>query len=104
MAWWKRSDAEPAATPAAAEAEIRKAYERGRRDERARHRSHPFLAMMVFMVALAGAGMMYLAAREGSFSRGGEVVDLKLANATDNALASSATSPSPQTGDTQLQR
>ncbi len=101
MPWWKRSDTDPAATPAAADAEIRKAYERGRRDERSRHKSHPFLAMIVFMVALAGAGMMYLAAREGSFSRGGEVVDLKLASATDGAMASK---PSAQAGNTQLQR
>ncbi len=99
MPWWKRSDAEPATTSAAAEAEIRKAYERGRRDERSRHKSHPVLAVLVFMVALAGAGMMYLAAREGSFSRGGEVVDLKLASAADGALGKTA---QPDTA--QLQR
>ncbi len=51
------------------------------------------------MVALAGAGMMYLAAREGSFSRGGEVVDLKLASAADGALGKTA---QPDTA--QLQR
>ncbi len=85
MRWWKRTEVEPVAT--ATEADLKKAYERGRRDERARRKNHPVLALTVSLVALAGAGMIFLAAREGSFSRGGEVVDLKLANATDSAVA-----------------
>ncbi len=87
MLWRKKTNLEPVAT----EADLKTAYERGRRDERARHKSHPFLAMSVAVVALVGAGMIFLAAREGSFSRGGEVVDLKLASAADSALAAGET-------------
>ncbi len=68
-------------------ADVKRAYERGRRDERARHRGHPLLALTVFVIALAGAAMIFLAAREGSFSRGGQVVDQKLAVATGKAQA-----------------
>jgi len=90
MRWWKRNEVEPTAMATTADltkADLKKAYERGRRDERARRKNHPVLALTVSIVALAGAGMIFLAAREGSFSRGGEVVDLKLANATDSAVA-----------------
>jgi hypothetical protein len=59
----------------------------GRREERARHRGHPMIAMLVAVVALAGAAVLVLAAREGSFSRGGEVVDHHLAVAADKAQA-----------------
>ncbi len=56
-------------------ADVKEAYERGRRDERARHRGSPLAAFLVVIVALAGAGALYLAAREGSFTGGGQVVD-----------------------------
>lgn len=67
------------------EADMKAAYERGRVDERARRRTHPILALIVFVVALIGAGMIYLAAREGSFSGGGQVIDHSIAKATHPA-------------------
>jgi len=94
MRFWRRDLPEAEAVPPAAEpaptdlrAALREAYEQGRREERARHRGHPLIALVVFLVALVGAGMMYLAAREGSFSRGGQVVDEKLASAAGEAGA-----------------
>ena len=71
------------------DADVRKAYERGRRDERARHTGHPIISLAVFAVALIGAGLVYLAAREGSFSGAGQVVDHKLAIASDKAQLAS---------------
>jgi hypothetical protein len=61
------------------EAEVRDAYKRGRKDERARHKSHPILTLIIFLVALVGGVMLFLAAREGSFSRAGQVADQQLA-------------------------
>ena len=62
------------------EAQLRDAYNRGRRDERARRRGPPFAALLV-VVALAGGALFYLAAREGSFSGGGQVVDKTISSA-----------------------
>ena len=77
------SDPEVVTTPTVlTESDMKAAYERGRVDERARRRTHPILALIVFIVALIGAGTIYLAAREGSFSGGGQVVDHSIANAT----------------------
>jgi len=77
------SDPEVVTTPTVlTESDMKAAYERGRVDERARRRTHPILASIVFIVALIGAGTIYLAAREGSFSGGGQVVDHSIANAT----------------------
>jgi hypothetical protein len=75
----------------AAREEIERAYQRGREDEARRHRSHPILAILVFAAAALGAGMIYLAAHEGSFTRGGQVVDQKLASAADTAHSASQT-------------
>ncbi len=71
------------------QADVDRAYERGRKEERARHRSHPVLALLVFAVAVAGAGMVFLAAKEGSFTRGGQVLDHKLAGVAEHAQAGS---------------
>jgi hypothetical protein len=72
----------------------RDAFEEGRRqgriDERRRHHGHPFLKLAVVVVAVAGAAVVALAAHEGSFSRGGAVVDHNLAAAAENAQVSSA--------------
>jgi len=72
----------------------RDAFEEGRRqgrqDERRRHRSHPLLKLAVVLVAVAGAAVVALAAHEGSFSRGGAVVDRNLSVAAENAQVSSA--------------
>ena len=71
------------------QADVDRAYERGRKEERARHRSHPVLALLVFAVAIAGAGMVFLAAKEGSFTRGGQVLDHKLGGVAEHAQAGS---------------
>jgi len=63
----------------------RDAYERGRRDERARRRGSPLLTLLLLIVAVAGGALIYLAAREGSFSRGGQVVDQTIGHAADQA-------------------
>ena len=67
------------------DADVRAAYEKGRRDQRARRRSHPILALMVIAVAVVGAIMIFLAVREGSFSRAGQVADQNLAVAQAEA-------------------
>jgi len=59
----------------------RDAYQRGRRDERARRRGSPLLSLLVLLIALAGGAMVYLAAREGSFAGGGQVVDRAIGHA-----------------------
>lgn len=60
---------------------VRQAYDRGRRDERARRpRRHgaPFFTFIVLAAALVGVGAIYLGVSQGSFGRGGQVVDQKL--------------------------
>jgi len=71
--------------PVLTEKDVKTAYERGRRDERDRRKGHPVLALMVFVIALIGAGMIYIAAREGSFSGGGQVIDQQIAKITGRA-------------------
>lgn len=68
-----------------ADVDLRAAYERGRRDERARRKRHPVTMMLTVVVAVAGAILLVAAAREGSFGRGGEVVDQNLSVAADRA-------------------
>jgi hypothetical protein len=67
-----------------------KGIEEGRLAERRRHRGHPFITLIVIIVAVAGAAVLALAAHEGSFSRGGAVVDHNLAVAADNAQVEAA--------------
>jgi hypothetical protein len=67
---------------------VRQAYDRGRRDERARRpRRHgsPFLTLIVLLAAAAGVGAIYLGVHEGSFSQGGQQVDQKIAGLTQPA-------------------
>lgn len=71
------------------QADVDAAYDKGRRDERLRHRSHPFLALVVAVIALVGGAMIFLAVREGSFSNGGKVMDAQIAAASDNAQVAS---------------
>ncbi len=87
MRLWRRDDVP--ADEGLTRADVERAYEKGRTDERHRHHSHPILGVLMFLAAVVGVGMIYLAAREGSFSRGGEVVDQKLASAADNAQVAS---------------
>ena len=67
------------------DADVRAAYDKGRRDERGRRKRHPFLALIVFAVAVVGAIMLFLAMREGSFSGAGQVADQQLAVAQAEA-------------------
>lgn len=62
----------------------------GRREERARHHGHPVIGLLVAIVAVAGAAMLALAAHEGSFTKGGQVVDQNLAAAAGQAQAAGA--------------
>jgi hypothetical protein len=67
---------------------VRRAYDRGRRDERAARRPRrgsPVLTTVLVLAAAAGAFVVYLGISQGSFSRGGQVVDQNLANATSTA-------------------
>ena len=65
--------------------DVRRAYERGRRDERARRRGSPLFAFLVLLVAAIGAAAIALAVHEGSFQRGGQVVDQSIAGARQSA-------------------
>jgi putative intracellular protease/amidase len=73
--------------PATAElkADLREAYERGRRDERSLRRRHPVLMTFLFIAAAVGAIVMGLAAANGSFTRAGGVVDQNLTTAANRA-------------------
>jgi hypothetical protein len=67
----------------------RKAYDRGRRDERARHprrrRGSPVLTTVLFLAACAGAFVVYLGVSQGSFAGGGQTIDQNLSNAKQQA-------------------
>ena len=83
----KAADADqPAVVP---EADLKAAYDRGRRFERNRHRYHPMIGLAVAFVALAGAGIIGLAAAEGSFAGGGEILDRQLAVVAEQAEVAS---------------
>jgi hypothetical protein len=68
---------------------VRRAYDRGRRDERAarhpRRRGSPVLTTVLVLAAAAGAFVVYLGVSQGSFSRGGQVVDQNLNSASSTA-------------------
>jgi hypothetical protein len=66
-------------------ADLRAAYERGRRDERAARRRHPLLMSLTVIAALVGVALLALAAIHGSFGRAGGVVDQQLSVAADRA-------------------
>lgn len=66
-------------------ADLREAYERGRRDERATRRRHPVMMTFTFIAAAIGVVLMVLAALNGSFMRAGDMVDKNLAVAANRA-------------------
>ena len=68
------------------DAELRAAYERGRKEERARHRRSPFLVMGLVAVALIGGTSLVLAAKEGSFREGGALMDAGVSTAAREAV------------------
>jgi len=66
-------------------ADMRQAYEQGRKDERAARKRHPLLMGLTFAAALAGVVLLALAAINGSFTRAGGVVDQNLSTAAARA-------------------
>jgi hypothetical protein len=66
-------------------ADLREAYERGRRDERATRKRHPVAMTLTFIAALIGVVLLALAAVNGSFTRAGGVVDKNLNVAANRA-------------------
>lgn len=72
--------------------DLREAYERGRRDERASRRRHPVGMTLTFAAAAVGVVLLVLAAVNGSFGRGGDFVDQNLAIAANRTAAPAATS------------
>ena len=77
---------------------VRRAYERGRRDERARKHGSPLLTLVVLVAAAAGAAAIALAVNQGSFERGGQVVDQNIAGA-QAAAARAGQDVADKTGD-----
>lgn len=65
--------------------DLREAYERGRRDERAARKRHPIAMTVTVVAAAVGLVVMGLAAVNGSFSSAGGVVDQNLTVAADKA-------------------
>lgn len=59
-------------------ANLREAYERGRKDERSARKRHPVLMTLTFAAAVVGAVVLTLALVNGSFSSAGGVVDQNL--------------------------
>jgi hypothetical protein len=68
-----------------AQADVREAYERGRRDERASRKRHPIFMTLTFIAAICGVVLLALAAVNGSFTRGGDVADQNLQAAVNKA-------------------
>jgi hypothetical protein len=60
------------------QADVREAYERGRKDERASRRRHPIFMTLTFVAAICGVALLALAAINGSFAGGGSVADQNL--------------------------
>ena len=75
--------------------DLREAYERGRRDERASRRRHPIGMTLTFVAAAVGLVLLVLAAVNGSFGRGGEVVDQNLAVAMNRSPTPAAPTVAP---------
>jgi hypothetical protein len=72
-------------TEALAKTELRQAYERGRKDERALRRRHPVSMTLTFVLALVGVATLVLAAVNGSFAGAGQMADNGVAQATGRA-------------------
>jgi len=66
-------------------ADLREAYERGRRDARMARKRHPVMMALTVIAALIGMVLLALAAVNGSFGGAGAVVDQNLAAAADRA-------------------
>lgn len=83
MSLWTRTQAR--ATEAGHSHDVKTAYEKGRRDERASRKRHPFMMAGLVVLAAAGASLITLAALKGSFGAGGEMADRNIAVAAETA-------------------
>lgn len=72
-------------TIALTDKDLRESYDRGRRDEAGRHKRNWLVTLLTALLALVGALILVLAAINGSFARGGAVLDRQLSIAADNA-------------------
>jgi hypothetical protein len=72
-------------------ADLREAYERGRRDERARRKRHPIGMTLTFAAAFVGVVMLGLALVNGSFAAAGQTVDQQLTIAKPAASQAAST-------------
>jgi hypothetical protein len=70
-----------------AKAELDEAYERGRRDGRARRRGSPALGLILFILAIVGVSAIVMAVRYGSFTAAGQAVDATVSSASQRASA-----------------
>jgi hypothetical protein len=71
--------------PKSYDADMRRAYDHGRLDERSRRRGgFGPLGFILVLIAAVGVILVVFAIREGSFSAGGAVVDNKLVQATSS--------------------
>ena len=92
-----RDDADVRETVALTDKDLRDAYDRGRRDEAVRHKRNWLWTIVEALLALVGVVVLALAALNGSFERGGRVLDEQLWSARTQATpaiqnaASSAT-------------
>jgi hypothetical protein len=66
-------------------ADLREAYERGRRDAKSARKRHPVMMTLTVLAAIVGVVVMALAAVNGSFGGAGVVVDQNLVTAADRA-------------------
>jgi hypothetical protein len=80
-----RVNKDAGAVDALDKADLRAAYERGRRDERAARKRRPLLMTLTFGLAAVGAILLGMAATSGSFGRAGSVVDAQLSQTVDQA-------------------
>ena len=65
--------------------DLRDAYDRGRADESVRHKRNWLMTILGALLALVGLVVLVLAALNGSFARGGAVIDRQLSIAADQA-------------------
>lgn len=63
----------------------RDAYERGRADERSRHKRNPLLTFLIVLAAAVGLVVTFLAIQQGSFSGAGRVIDQEAREAREIA-------------------
>jgi hypothetical protein len=81
-----RSDPGVDAAPRLTKADLDAAYDRGRLDGR-RRRGSPLVGFLTLLLVVVGAGILYLAVRNGSFGKGGEVVDRNVSAAAEKVQA-----------------